>query len=72
MISHGASKFLKERLFEVSDFYTIFICKGCGNQAISNKQTREFSCLKCANSNKQDLNAEIVAANIPYACKLLF
>ena len=30
MISHGASKFLKERLFEVSDFYSIFICKNCG------------------------------------------
>ncbi len=71
MISHGAAKFLRERLFEVSDFYTIFICKTCGNQAVANKTTKEYRCDKCKQGELQS-NTEIVAVNIPYACKLLF
>ena len=60
MISHGVSMFLKERLFDMSDYFTIEICQNCGNIP-SNKE----ECHVC----KSD---EIKNINIPYACKLLF
>ena len=58
MIAHGASRFLKERLFDCSDPYQIMVCNQCG------MMTARDECLAC----KQD-NVSIV--NFPYASKLL-
>eukprot|EP01006_Ploeotia_vitrea_P028160 TRINITY_DN60886_c0_g1_i1.p1 TRINITY_DN60886_c0_g1~~TRINITY_DN60886_c0_g1_i1.p1 ORF type:complete len:963 (-),score=105.38 TRINITY_DN60886_c0_g1_i1:651-3455(-) len=66
MISHGASQWLKERLFRVSDFYRVHICEICGLIAIADLQKQRFECRGCANSTK------IAQVHLPYACKLLF
>ena len=70
MISHGAAKFLKERLFDVSDYYKVFVCSNCGFMAIANLKNNEFRCERCR-EGETGLNTEIVQVNIPYACKLL-
>ena len=59
VISMGASRFLKERLFEQSDPYTVMICDLCGNFATS------FSKCKACNTDK------ISKVNIPYVSKLV-
>ena len=60
MISHGLSTFLKERMYDMSDPYTIVLCKNC-KQMIANEN-------KCHICNKYN----VVTKTIPYACKLLF
>ena len=59
MIAHGVSRFLKERLFEKSDPYTINICDTCGNIA-----TSPIECKFCTED-------KISRVNIPYAARLL-
>ena len=59
MIAHGVSRFLKERLFEQSDPYTINVCENCGNIATSNTEC------KFCNEDK------ISKVNMTYASKLL-
>ena len=71
MISHGAAKFLKERLLDVSDSYAIHVCRHCGAMAVANLKLNEFRCLNCKETEIGS-NTEIVQVRIPYACKLLF
>lgn len=63
IISHGASAFLKERLMDVSDSYTCYVCDKCGILAISGRDILE--CRACSNQ------VAISKIQIPYAFKLL-
>lgn len=60
MISHGVSRFLNERLFDLSDQFQIIVCADCGTIPNSTKR-----CYECEQDN-------IYHVNLPYACKLLF
>jgi hypothetical protein len=59
VISIGASRFLKERLCDQSDPYTIMVCEICGNFA-----TSPTKCKGC-NTDK------ISKVNLPYVSKLV-
>ena len=65
MIAHGTASFLKERMMDVSDKYSIFICSLCNMQAISDPKTNMFECKHCKNYKK------FKKIYIPYSCKLL-
>ena len=66
IISHGASAFLKERLFDHSDAYTLPVCKSCGMMAVIDYNTNIGTCKLCKNEK------DVTNVQIPYACKLLF
>ena len=60
LLSHGSVQFLRERLFDMSDAFSVLICNDCG--VISNTKDE---CHVCKNN-------ELVRTNTPYASKLLF
>merc|ERR1712098_677115 len=65
MIAHGACKFLKERLFCVSDAYRVHVCDLCGLFAVANIEKNHFECTACQSD-------QVSQVHLPYACKLLF
>lgn len=65
MISHGAAKMLKERLFEESDAYRVHICGQCGLCCVADLEKHVFACSVCG------CKTHIAQVYIPYACKLL-
>lgn len=75
MIAHGISRFCKERMFDVSDKYSTYVCKKCGmiapyndgtiNKMYTNSDFTTYNCKTCDNSTK------FARVEIPYAYKLM-
>ena len=66
MVSHGASRFTRERVYDVSDKYVVHTCKKCGLIATYNDEIHVHHCRTCGN------RVDFARVEIPYACKLLF
>jgi DNA-directed RNA polymerase II subunit RPB2 len=66
MISHGAARFTRGRMYDASDKYSVFVCKKCGLIASYNDQLHIHHCRVCDN------RVDFAYVEIPYACKLLF
>eukprot|EP00758_Cryptobia_borreli_P003821 Tbor_TRINITY_DN4002_c0_g1::TRINITY_DN4002_c0_g1_i1::g.11729::m.11729/K03010/RPB2, POLR2B; DNA-directed RNA polymerase II subunit RPB2 len=66
MLSYGSSQWLRERLFRVSDFYSVHICDFCGTICAADTKQHNYRCSGCDNSTN------ISHVPMPYACKLLF
>jgi len=66
MISHGASRFTKGRMYDASDKYQVHVCKKCGLIASYNDKMHIHRCRTCDN------RTDFAYVEIPYACKLLF
>lgn len=65
MISHGASSFLRDRLFYQSDAYRVFVCALCGLMVIGDMTQNKYYCTVC-NTH------EVVQVELPFATKLLY
>ena len=66
MISHGASRFTKDRLYNSSDKYQLHTCNNCGSIAAYNDKTNIHTCHACKN------RTDFSYVEMPYACKLMF
>ena len=66
VVAHGAARFAKERLYDVSDKYEVHVCKSCGMIAAFNDAADIHLCRTC--DNRTDFRR----VQLPYSCKLLF
>jgi DNA-directed RNA polymerase beta subunit/intein/homing endonuclease len=66
MVSHGASRFTRGRMYDASDKYQLYVCKKCGLIASYNDKLHIHCCRTCDN------RVDFAYVEIPYACKLLF
>jgi DNA-directed RNA polymerase beta subunit/intein/homing endonuclease len=75
MLAHGMSKFCRERLYDVSDKYSVHVCKKCGMIASYNDGNKnrmyvnaDFTIHLCKNC---DNKTDFARVEIPYAYKLM-
>jgi DNA-directed RNA polymerase II subunit RPB2 len=66
MVSHGAARFTKGRMYDASDKYSVHACKKCGLIAAYNDKNDVHHCKTCDN------RVDFAYIEIPYSCKLLF
>ena len=62
-IAHGAARFTKERLYDVSDKYEVHSCKKCGMVVSYNDNMHIHKCRYCGNM------VDFSKVKIPYSCK---
>jgi DNA-directed RNA polymerase II subunit RPB2 len=65
MVSHGASRFTRGRMYDASDKFQVHICKKCGMIAAYNDAQHIHICHTCENKT------DFAYVEIPYAYKLL-
>jgi len=75
MIAHGMSRFCRERLYDVSDKYSVHVCKKCGMIASYNDGNKnrmytnaDFTIHLCKTCNNK---TDFARVEIPYAYKLM-
>jgi DNA-directed RNA polymerase II subunit RPB2 len=72
MIAHGMASFCKERLYDVSDKYSAYVCKKCGMLAAYNDGKKpgssDFTIHRCYTCDNM---TDFAKVDIPYAYKLL-
>jgi len=66
MVSHGASMFTKDRIYNSSDKYEVYCCGKCGMFAKFNDEMKIHHCNTCGNK------VDFKLLKLPYACKLFF
>jgi DNA-directed RNA polymerase II subunit RPB2 len=65
MVSHGCSRFTKDRLYDSSDKFVTYSCRECGMFVVFNNDKQIHQCKTCGN------RTSFARVNIPYAFKLL-
>ena len=81
LVAHGGSKFFRERMYDMSDKYGLYVCKGCGmygavnegegpwnRGALGSKGTPDFKQYLCKTC---DNRADFSYVEVPYCFKLL-
>jgi len=71
MLAHGSAMFLRDRLFQCSDKYTLPVCTECGLSAIAesishaDESAKQYRCSACKES-------QVEVVEMPYANNLFF